>query len=135
MGMRRVQCFGLLVGLLLTLLCVLPVVAQPVGGTLRSVQMSYATLGTHTVVAGVAGQRTRVHQMTLFCNGANNVTVQDSTPTTLHPTMNFGASQGMVLDYNATVPWFVTAVAKDLVLALSANQACGGVLWYTQGVG
>ena len=107
--------------------------AQPVGGRLRSAQMDYNTSGTHAVVAGVVGQRTRVYQLTLFCNGANNVTLQDSTPAVLHPVMNFSASQGMVLDYHAAVPWFTTALGTDFVLNLSANQPCSGVLWYTQG--
>jgi hypothetical protein len=111
------------------------VMAQPAGGTLRSVLMDYNTSGTHAAVAGIAAQVIRVYQMTLFCNGANNVTLQDSTPATLHPVMDFSASQGMVLDYKSSPPWFMAAAGKDFIVNLSANQQCGGVLWYTQGAG
>lgn len=122
--------------LLMLLCCGLPCVsqAQPVGGTMRTVTIDRNTSGDHTLVTGVAGKAVRVYRFELYCNGANNITVKDSTPTTLYGVKNFAAGQGVILDYyDPALAWMTGAVAKDLVLTLSANQQCTGMVWYTQG--
>lgn len=131
--MRTLRTAGVL--LLIGILCLpLGVQAQILGGALRQpVGVSYNTAGDHIVVAGVANIVIRIYWFKLYCNGANNITIKDSTPTILDPTMNLSANTGFILDYQMVFPLYSTAAGKDFIVNLSANQACTVKVIYTQG--
>lgn len=121
---------------LLVLFLMLPALlfAQPFssGLTLRRTVINTSTATTTTLIAAVANQTISVYGWEIFCNGANSLTIIDSTPTTLVPIQAFVASQGLIRDLRSQ-PWFSTAVGKSLQLTTSAAQQCSGNVYYTQG--
>ena len=120
--------------LLFVLACVAPASAQQFssGLALKTTIINIAAATTTTVVAGVAGQKISVYGMELFCNGANNITILDSTPTTLVPIQAFVASQGSMRDLRFW-PWFTTASGTGFQITTSKTAQCSGNVYYTQG--
>ncbi len=102
------------------------------GLTLQRVVINVSSAATTTLVALVAGQVINVYGWEVFCNGANNLTIQDSTPTTLVPVQNFTGGQGVIRDLRF-MPWFATAKGTSLQLVTSTVQQCSGNVYYTQG--
>jgi hypothetical protein len=119
---------------LLLLLLAVSVFAQPFssGLALQRTVINVSTATTTTLIAAVTGQTINVYGMELFCNGANSITVADSTPTTLVPIQALVASQGYIRDLRSS-PWFTAAISKALTLVTSAAQQCSGNIYYTQG--
>jgi len=91
-------------------------------------------IGTSQVVKGTGVTKIVVLKFFTYCNGANDVTWQDSDGMILMPVMSFGAKQGFVFDKDADrTPWIIVAPGKDLMLKLSAATQVVGKLWYWQG--
>jgi hypothetical protein len=107
------------------------VVQRAVGQGFSELPINFSGSGNNTVIAGVAGQITRVFKIFFVVGAASNVTPMDGA-TGLTGAMNFSANEGMVLDFDTT-PWFTLSPGNDFVLSsLNAVQVSGRV-YYTQG--
>jgi len=103
------------------------------GGVIKVLAASYSTAGDTVVIAGVANTVIRVYQLKLSCTATNTLIVKDSSPATLDYAVSFGAGAGVILDPQDAMPWYMTALGKDLVFNWSTTGPCSVRLWYTQG--
>lgn len=105
---------------------------SPSAANLSSAQISAASSGQNTLLAGTASQTIRVFKFFLMNAGAASVNVKFRTGTTdLHPAIPLAPGASWVLDFDGE-PWFVTATAEDLILNLSAAVQVSGRFYYTK---
>lgn len=94
-------------------------------GTLARVGGQITSATTTSVVSAVAAKQTKIYGMILYNGGtANNITIQDGTPTNLVGTsavFNLAANQGMILDLRGD-KWF-NACATNTVLQIVTSSA------------
>jgi hypothetical protein len=125
------RLLSVLFGILL--LCPLGSQAQQ-GGTVLPGKLDVNTSGDHELVAAVTGQKIRVYDWFLVCNGVVNLILKDSTPTTLLPVVNCASAPcSWVEDFHIEAPRYTTGIGKALILNLDANTQCSGHFAYTQG--
>jgi hypothetical protein len=88
--------------------------------------------GNNTLVAGVAGQTVRVFKMALTFSIGGVAIFQDGPSTALSGAMTFYYGASIVLDLDATNPWFLTSSSNGFVVNLANGASVQGVVYYTQ---
>lgn len=84
-----------------------------------------------TLVAGVAGKRTRVWQIFFVQSLDSNVTFKSGS-TALTGAMPLTAFGTLMLP-SSPHPWFTTAVGEAFVMSQSASAQISGRIYYSQG--
>lgn len=103
------------------------------GCTLASEKINISSATTTTVVASIASNYIKVYGLffRVGSSGANNVTVRDSTPTTLIDLLDFSAKESLFLPMQPT-PWFSSAASTGLQIVTSTTAPVVGRVYYTQ---
>ena len=103
------------------------------GCTLASTTIDISSATTTTVVSSVASNYVKIYGLffRVGSTGANNVTVRDSTPTSLIPLMDLTSKESLFLPMQPT-PWFATAVSTSFQIVTSTAIPVVGRVYYTQ---
>lgn len=103
------------------------------GCTLLSQKINISSATTTTVVSSVASNYIKVYGLffRVGSSGANNVTVRDSTPTTLIDLLDFTAKESLFLQMQPT-PWFASAASTGFQIVTSTATPVVGRVYYTQ---
>lgn len=105
---------------------------SPTAANLSSAQISAASSGDNTLLAGTASQTIRFFKGWLVNAGATSVNLKFRSATTdLHPAIPLAPGASWFFDFDGE-PWFVTTVAEALVLNLSAAVQISGRFHYTK---
>ena len=103
------------------------------GCTLASEKINISSATTTTVVSSIASNYIKVYGLffRVGSSGSNNVTVRDSTPTTLIDLLDFSAKESLFLPMQPT-PWFSSATSTGLQIVTSTTAPVVGRVYYTQ---
>lgn len=89
-------------------------------------QISFSSSGNNAIVAGASDKTTKLYRLTLSCQGATNITIQDGSTAKMGP-YYLGAGGSLVLPFDPSgSPWEVGTANTALNLNSSAAVNCGG---------
>ena len=109
------------------------VVIPDSGLTLVRTNISIASATTTTIVEATAAQTINIYGLFLYNgNTAGNVTVRDSTPTTIDGIFQFPANFGFLWALRANT-WKALAVGTALEIVTSGAGQLSGHVWTTKG--
>ena len=100
---------------------------------LSSTLIDTAAGGDVVIAVAVATKKVRLYRLLLNCHAAQLITIKDSAGTVLLPQMSYGATGGLVLDFDGH-SWVDAATGLGLKLTLANAVQTSGKAWWTQRV-
>ena len=101
------------------------------GAFIASAVLNVGTASATTVVAALAGARTRIYKAIVTASGANQVTVNDGTTAITGP-INLSAGVPLVIPFDGQ-PWLTTSIGNALTITpTTAASGVTGIIWLTQ---
>jgi len=103
---------------------------------LPSIALDYAlinfnTSGVHTIVTGIAGQKTRVYELFLWNVSQQNLELLNGSDTLTGPINSFPAASGIYWPYTGSYH-LECDDGRDLNLNMSASTQVSGFILYTR---